>query len=121
MNDSTEKKTIKKAKVPAKGLKAVVQEGDERSLKHDDPVLCTGAGMKGKGKKKSLVFEGCSTTHGRIRIKQIIGSAGKSDKHLKNLKGLGLGKINKEVELEDTCAVRGMIQKVKHLIKIMVQ
>jgi len=32
--------------------------------------------------------------------------------------GLGLNKIGRTRELEDTAAVRGMIEKVKHMIKI---
>ncbi len=34
------------------------------------------------------------------------------------LKGLGLGRIGKERELEDTPAVRGMIRKVAHMVEI---
>ncbi|MEC7831441.1 MAG: 50S ribosomal protein L30, partial [Pseudomonadota bacterium] len=36
----------------------------------------------------------------------------------KNLVGLGLNKVNKVVELEDTPSVRGMINKVDHLVKV---
>ena len=32
--------------------------------------------------------------------------------------GLGLNKINKTRELEDTSSVRGMIDKVKHLVRV---
>ena len=34
------------------------------------------------------------------------------------LKGLGLNKIGRVSELEDTPAVRGMIRKVAHLVKV---
>jgi large subunit ribosomal protein L30 len=34
------------------------------------------------------------------------------------LKGLGLGRIGKERELEDTPAIRGMIRKVAHMVEI---
>jgi large subunit ribosomal protein L30 len=34
------------------------------------------------------------------------------------LKGLGLGRIGRERELEDTPAVRGMIRKVAHMVEI---
>jgi large subunit ribosomal protein L30 len=34
------------------------------------------------------------------------------------LVGLGLNKINRTRELEDTPAVRGMIRKVAHLVKV---
>lgn len=36
----------------------------------------------------------------------------------KTLIGLGLNKIGRERELEDTPAVRGMINKVKHMVEI---
>lgn len=32
--------------------------------------------------------------------------------------GLGLNKIGRTRELEDTAAVRGMIEKVKHMVKV---
>jgi large subunit ribosomal protein L30 len=34
------------------------------------------------------------------------------------LKGLGLTKLNKTVELEDTPSVRGMVKKVIHLVEV---
>ncbi|TQS73508.1 50S ribosomal protein L30 [Rhodobacteraceae bacterium] len=34
------------------------------------------------------------------------------------LKGLGLGKLNRTRELEDTPAVRGMVSKISHMVKI---
>ncbi|WP_031550754.1 50S ribosomal protein L30 [Parvularcula oceani] len=39
------------------------------------------------------------------------------DQHA-TLKGLGLGKIGRERELEDTPSVRGMIRKVSHMVEI---
>ncbi|AIF81715.1 50S ribosomal protein L30 [endosymbiont of Acanthamoeba sp. UWC8] len=53
-----------------------------------------------------------------VKVKQIASGAGRLKKQIATLKGLGLNKINREVELEDTVAVRGMINKVKHLIKV---
>jgi large subunit ribosomal protein L30 len=37
---------------------------------------------------------------------------------LATLKGLGLGKIGRVRELEDTPSVRGMIRKVAHMVKV---
>jgi large subunit ribosomal protein L30 len=34
------------------------------------------------------------------------------------LKGLGLNKMNRQRTLEDTPSVRGMINKVKHLVRV---
>jgi large subunit ribosomal protein L30 len=37
---------------------------------------------------------------------------------MQTLIGLGLGKIRAQRELEDTPAIRGMLTRVKHLIKV---
>ena len=34
------------------------------------------------------------------------------------LAGLGLGKMHKTVELEDTPAIRGMLDKVQHMVEV---
>ena len=34
------------------------------------------------------------------------------------LLGLGLGKMRKTVELEDTPAIRGMLHKVRHMVEV---
>ena len=41
-----------------------------------------------------------------------------SEKHRKILKGLGLRKLNRSIELADTPANRGMVNKVSHLVKV---
>ena len=51
-----------------------------------------------------------------IKIIQVSSAIGRTKKQKETLKGLGLNKINKTRELEDTPAVRGMMEKVKHLI-----
>lgn len=60
-----------------------------------------------------------STVAGKIRLQQTASSAGKVSNQIKSLKGLGLNKVNKISEVEDTPSVRGMINKVKHLLKIL--
>ena len=42
---------------------------------------------------------------------------GRPEKHRKVLRGMGLTKLNKTVELEDTPSIRGMVQVVSHLVK----
>lgn len=42
----------------------------------------------------------------------------RDEKQKATLRGLGLNKIGRMRELEDTPAVRGMIQKVRHMIKV---
>jgi large subunit ribosomal protein L30 len=55
---------------------------------------------------------------GRIRITQIGSPIGRPDDQQATLKGLGLNKLHRSRELEDTPAVRGMIAKVHHLVRV---
>ena len=54
----------------------------------------------------------------KIKVKQIKSAIGRKGYQRKNLIGLGLNKINRERTLEDTPSVRGMIEKVKHLVEV---
>jgi large subunit ribosomal protein L30 len=53
---------------------------------------------------------------GTLRITLVKSMIGRPEKHRKVLRGMGLNKMNRTVELEDTPAVRGMVQKVSHLV-----
>ena len=53
-----------------------------------------------------------------IKVTLIKSGIGRSKKIRETLMGLGLSKLNKTVELENTPAVRGMIRKVSFLVKI---
>lgn len=53
-----------------------------------------------------------------IRIRQIGSSIGRRFDQKQTLIGLGLNKIGRVRELEDTPSVRGMVRKVSHLIEI---
>ena len=54
----------------------------------------------------------------KIKVKQISSSVRRQPYQKKNLIGLGLNKIHKTVELDDTPSIRGMISKVSHLVEI---
>jgi len=53
---------------------------------------------------------------GTLRITLVKSMIGRPEKHRKVLRGMGLTKMNRTVELKDTPAVRGMVQKVSHLV-----
>jgi len=56
---------------------------------------------------------------GKTLIVTQTGSSIRRDaKQRATLCGLGLSRIGKTRELEDTPAIRGMIQKVKHMVKV---
>ena len=54
----------------------------------------------------------------KIKVIQIASPIGRQGYQRKTLIGLGLNKINKQRELDDTPSIRGMIEKVKHLVEI---
>lgn len=54
----------------------------------------------------------------RIRVTQIGSPIGRRHDQQATLIGLGLNKLQRSRELEDTPSVRGMIEKVKHLLRV---
>ena len=54
----------------------------------------------------------------KIKVTLVRSGIGKSQKIRATLKGLGLTKLNKSVELDNTPAIRGMIDKVSFLVRI---
>jgi large subunit ribosomal protein L30 len=53
-----------------------------------------------------------------VRVRQIRSPQRREGTQRATLVGLGLNKISRERDLEDTPAVRGMIAKVAHLVEI---
>ncbi len=53
-----------------------------------------------------------------ITITQLGGGTGEKPGKAETLIGLGLGKRHRTRTLEDTPAVRGMIDKVRHLVRV---
>lgn len=54
---------------------------------------------------------------GKIKITLVRSMIGRPEKHRRVLRGMGLTKLNRTVELEDTPAIRGMVNKVSHLVE----
>ncbi|MGC8475296.1 MAG: 50S ribosomal protein L30 [Acetobacteraceae bacterium] len=54
----------------------------------------------------------------RVRVTQIASPAGRKPGQRETLIGLGLNKIRRSRELEDTPSIRGMIRTVAHLVKV---
>jgi large subunit ribosomal protein L30 len=53
-----------------------------------------------------------------VKVTQIRSAAGRFAYQRATLRGLGLDRINRSRVLEDTPAVRGMIERVRHLVRI---
>ena len=53
-----------------------------------------------------------------LKVTQTRSPIGRPNDQRATLIGLGLNKINRTRELEDTPSVRGMIEKVSHLVRV---
>jgi large subunit ribosomal protein L30 len=53
-----------------------------------------------------------------IKVTLVKSGIGKNEKIRQTLRGLGLTKLNKTVHLENTRAIRGMINKVSFMVRI---
>ncbi len=54
---------------------------------------------------------------GKVKITLVKSMIGRPEKHRRVLRGMGLTKMNRTVELEDTPSIRGMIHAVSHLVR----
>ena len=54
----------------------------------------------------------------KLKITLVKSTIGAVPKNRKTVEALGLNKLHKTVEMSDNDAVRGMIQKVRHLVKV---
>ena len=53
-----------------------------------------------------------------IKVTLVKSINGTQSKHRQTVRGLGLRRMHHTVELEDTPAVRGMINKVNYLVRV---
>lgn len=53
-----------------------------------------------------------------VRVTQVQSPIGRTADQRATLIGLGLNKLHRTSELEDTPSVRGMIRKVQHLVRV---
>ena len=54
----------------------------------------------------------------KVRITQIKSTIDRPERQKLTIKALGLGKLNRSVEKENTDAIAGMIRKISHLVKV---
>ncbi len=59
-----------------------------------------------------------STARKTVKVTQTGSPIGRPKDQRATLVGLGLNKMNRTSELEDTPSVRGMIDKVSHLVRV---
>jgi large subunit ribosomal protein L30 len=54
----------------------------------------------------------------KLRIMQVKSQIGQSGRHRGTLRALGLGRIGRSAEHEESPVLAGMLRKVRHLVKI---
>jgi large subunit ribosomal protein L30 len=54
-----------------------------------------------------------------VKIKLVRSPIGTKQSHRDTVRGLGLHKLNSESELQDTPSVRGMINKISYLVRVL--
>ena len=54
----------------------------------------------------------------RLKITPVRSQIGTTAQQRKNLAALGLRKINQTVEHDDSVIIKGMLERVKHLVKV---
>ena len=79
-------------------------------------VQATKAAVKKSPEKKSPGKKSQATLP-KLKVTQVKSVIGTKESHRACVRGLGLRRLNQTVEVEDTPAVRGMINKVYYLVK----
>lgn len=59
------------------------------------------------------------TTDKKVKVQLVRSPIGTKQSHRATVRGLGLRGLNSVRELEDTPAVRGMINKISYLVKVL--
>jgi large subunit ribosomal protein L30 len=54
----------------------------------------------------------------KLKITQTRSQIGQSQRHRGTLRALGLGRIGRSVEREESPSLAGMLRKVRHLVKV---
>jgi large subunit ribosomal protein L30 len=54
----------------------------------------------------------------KLKLTQVRSEIGQSRRHRGTLRALGLGRIGKSNEIEESPVLAGMLRKVRHLVKV---
>ena len=54
----------------------------------------------------------------KLKLTQVRSEIGQSRRHRGTLRALGLGRIGKSHEIEESPVLAGMLRKVRHLVKV---
>ncbi len=66
-----------------------------------------------------MVTEQTSAAAQTVKVQLVRSPIGTKESHRATVRGLGLRKLNSVSELQDTPAVRGMINKISYLVRVL--
>ncbi len=119
VSEKAPKSMIAKAsKAPATTKTPNVEKISATHVENSPSIASSSTSRVAKTAKPTVIEKKKEFTGNTVIIKQVASGAGRKKNQIQTLKGLGLGKLNKQVELGDTPSIRGMIRTVSHLIKI---
>jgi len=116
--DAVEEAPVEEAKAPAKKAPAKKAPAKKAAAVKDDeskPAAKKKAPAKKAAPKKKAASK---KTTSMIKITQVKSGIGYQGKQKKVLAGLGLGKIGRAVTRKDDEYIRGMVNKISHLVRV---
>ena len=103
---------------PINMLKAAV-DGLQNLRRPEEVARSRGLTDRGRAAGAASVEAGRGGDRCReLRITQVAAQIGQSQRHRGTLRALGLGKIGRTAEHEESPALAGMLRKVRHLVKV---
>ncbi len=114
-NDEQTKVAKKKATKKAASKKTVAKKAvaKKSTAKKASAKAAPAAGNNSVAEKSTT-----KAPAGRMRVTQIKSLIGTIGRHRDSVRGLGLRRVNHTVEVEDTPATRGMVNKVRYLVRV---
>jgi large subunit ribosomal protein L30 len=111
-------KTVKKAKTTkkAKATKTTKKTAASKATKAKKAVPAPAAPKPAEAIEKKKVTAPAAAT--RVRIRQVRSRIGHARTYRRTLEALGLRRHQQEVVLPNTPSVRGMVFKVRHLVRV---
>ncbi len=112
-----EKESVKKPVAAKKAAKPKTEAKETKTVKAEAKKADTSKKEAPKSKPKAAAKPKAKTA-GEISVTLKKSGIGKAKDQKATIKGLGFKRLNQTVTLKDTPSVRGMINKISHLVEV---
>ncbi len=114
----TEEPAVVEEETPAEEPAAEAEPAVEPEAVAETPAEPEQPAAEAKPKRRTLRRKKDDVLSGEARITQVKSQIGQSERHRGTLRALGLGRIGRSAEHEESPVLAGMLRKVRHLVKI---